>query len=433
MESPTARAATTGAPCRYLVCLQGMAQARPNSPSSAIWNPIADLRADLSFVTGLEIPSDANPGPGGRPFGPFHPTIINPLTSGVRGLPKGASPQGVTSDQIVAAQFAGLTTFDSLAYRVQAQGYTGAHGAMSYRGTPGSRATPVTPIGSPRLAWEQLFSSFTPSGPSTPTTPTTPTGPTMAQRLLEEERSVLDLVSERANSLLGVVGVADRLRLEQHFDEIRALEQRLADLASTPGTGMGGGGGPAPTAGCAAVPDPGPDPASTAYAWSGETQRGQFFVELIAMAFACDLTRSISWMISDWQSHMSAREVVGADIDFHECTHTSDPNQQRWLEGVTQWHVDLYGQLLRRLKAIPEGSGTLLDSTVAVMLFEGEGSHAYNSNTSLVAGMPSVLRMGETINAGGAHPCQMLSSAMHAVGVEEDLGEVPGQIGGMFR
>ncbi len=73
-----------GYPHRYVVALQGMAQSRSNAPSSPGFAPLADLGGDVSFVSGLAIGADRNPGPGQRPPGPFHPCIINPLVTGVR-------------------------------------------------------------------------------------------------------------------------------------------------------------------------------------------------------------------------------------------------------------------------------------------------------------------------------------------------------------
>lgn len=421
---PSRAAAQVGAQ-RFLVALQGVAQTRRNAPTDPGFAALAPLRSDVMFVTNTTIASSPTPGPGGMPSGPFHPKIISPLLTGWRSTSDNHGPQGSTADQIVATAFAGMTAFDSLAYRVQAQVYVGGTGAMSARGTGGGPARTITPIASPRLAWEQLFSGFTPGSTPPPTG-----GPSPMQRMLDDDRSVLDLVRERASRLLGIVGSADRIRLEQHFEEIRALEGRLAAVPMPPPPGMT----PMPGGStCMGVVDPGADPPSAGYAWSDETRRGELFVELVAQAFACDLTRSVSLMLSVLQSQMSSREMTGNDIDIHEVTHTNDTRQATWLENVTDWHVRLFARLVERLKSLPEGSGTVLDNTVCVLLFEGVGAHSHTNVTSVVAGRPSVLRMGSNVSAGGAHPCQLLSTAMHSIGVDHDMGEVPGMIPAALR
>jgi hypothetical protein len=46
-----------------------------------------------------------------------------------------------------------------------------------------------------------------------------------------------------------------------------------------------------------------------------------------------------------------------------------------------------------------------------------------------IAGMPSVLRMGEHIVApSGAHPCNLFQTAMYAAGIDQPFGELPGRI-----
>jgi len=416
--------ASGGTPCRFLVAAQGIAQARPNGPTSANFAALADLRAEVTFVTGMSIEADRTPQPGGRPPGPFHPTIINPLVSGVRSTDTRKGLRDTTADQIVADAWAGTTRFHSLAYRTQKEAYIGGEGAMSVT-TGGAK---VTPIASPRIAWQQLFGG----SPSAP--PTSPGTPSTTDQLLRQDRSVLDLVSRRARRLLGIASLQDRERLERHFEEIRALERRIqADLdagAMPPPTTPPPGGA---TMGCGAFPDPGADPTDGAYGWSGETARGEIIADLIAMAFACDLSRSVSWLLSYWQSKMSAQPIAGLDLDVHEVTHSDLRSAPAALAEITNWHVAQFARLVRRLRDTPEGGGTLLDRTVLVMLFEGEGAHAYSNNTSLIAGRPDVLRAGETIASGGAHPAQLLSTAMHSVGVPSDLGEVPGQIGALFR
>lgn len=420
--------ASGGAPCRFVVAAQGIAQARRNSPSSPNFASLSDLRDQVSFVTGMSIAASSSSAPGTRPPGPFHPTIINPLVSGVRSTTDRKGLRDTTADQIVADAWAGTTRFDSLAYRTQKEAYIGGEGAMSVT-TGGAK---ITPIASPQIAWQQLFGGASPS-PASPGAPS-PTGPSMTQRLLQEDRSVLDLVTRRARRLLGIASLQDRERLERHFEEIRALERRIQDqldAGAAPPPSMPPPGGA--TMGCGAFADPGADPASGAYGWSSETARGELFADLIAMAFACDLSRSASWLISYWQSKMSALEVAGMNLDMHEVTHSDHPDAPAALAVITDWHVAQFARLVRRLRDTPEGSGTLLDRTVLVMLFEAEGAHGYGNNTSLIAGRPSVLRMGQTIASGGAHPAQLLSTAMHSVGVLQDLGEVPGQIDALFH
>src|SRR5206468_4191855 len=136
-------------------------------------------------------------------------------------------------------------------------------------------------------------------------------------------------------------------RIEQHFDEIRALEQRL-------------GTAPPPTTGSCQVPaDPGAPPPiggdnsgntsdtmSTNTGYSGEDTRARVFADLIAMAFACDLTRAATLQITVFQSHMNVYTITNALglpilADLHECGHNGDANNKGQLPVSTclKWHV----------------------------------------------------------------------------------------------
>jgi hypothetical protein len=94
-----------------------------------------------------------------------------------------------------------------------------------------------------------------------------------------------------------------------------------------------------------------------------------------------------------------------------------------------------------KLHDTPEGAGTLLDSCAVLLLNEAGGgvsyengipwtAHSTDNMAMLVAGGAGGLRQGEHIvaPAGLAHPGNVIVTAMHAVGVEEDFGEVSGVI-----
>src|SRR5205085_1095215 len=107
--------------------------------------------------------------------------------------------------------------------RVQAAGFGFGEekGVCSARMT-GTQVRGLSPIFSPQLLYATLFSGFTPpTGGGVPTTP-----PPLALNL-RKQKSVLDLVLGDAHRLTSRLSGQDRARLEQHFDEIRALENRL--------------------------------------------------------------------------------------------------------------------------------------------------------------------------------------------------------------
>jgi hypothetical protein len=95
--------------------------------------------------------------------------------------------------------------------------------------------------------------------------------------------------------------------------------------------------------------------------------------------------------------------------------------------------------LLGKLRDTPEGGGKLLDSCAIVFLHEGghgldtatgkaNSTHSTENMACLIAGRAGGLKPGQHVAAPGKHPANVLITAMNAVGVPGNLGEVAGGI-----
>ena len=391
-------------------------------------SPFTDLVSELTVVSGLRIPGegpDGLPSAGGRHShdDSFH-HHFNPLLSGNRqiGDARDSSVNGPTVDEVAADAFFGRTLFRKLTYRAQPQFYyfdaVPEYTYLSYQQI-GDRVWPVPAQISPRLAWLELTGGIVPSDPSL-----------AAQRVrdLERRRSVLDLVDRRSAALAATLGADDRARLERHYDEVRALELRLA----TPPHADDGA--------CSIPQDPGSDPAIGSTGYSGEDARARAFNDLIRFAFACDLTRSASLMYTYWKSYMSTLAIAGFDWTIHDVLHSGSRSE---LVPIVRWHADIWADLIRKLRDTPEGDGTLLDRMSCVFLSEGgyaphplsgiTTSHSCDSMVVLTAGRAGGLQAGRHIVApeGFNHPVNVALTAIRAAGVDvashgEVVGEVPG-------
>jgi hypothetical protein len=413
--------------------------------------PLAALREDFSVISGLRIPystssTAASDVPPGGAYRDFHGGGASPLLCGVRSQSSTFSAEGITSDQAVAELHAGQTAVPSLVLRAQPSFYLSGYSfsgrqRISYRG----KADPVEAQDSPHTAYMSLFSGFTPRP-----------GADQAALAwqLRARRSVLDLVTEKRQRLLANLGAADRERVGRHFDEIRALEQRLSQMPE------------ASSDVCMQPSDPGADPSvggdnagatssdiATNTGYSGEHERARFMLDLVHMAFVCDLTRVATLQITAFQSHMNTYAISQyfdspialsrpLQADLHEVGHNGDADFRGQLPVslCLQWHIAHYAYLLDKLKATPEGAGNLLDNSAIVFMPEaGHGrhlntpsdtaprTHSVDEMVLLVAGRAGGLQPGRHIATGGAHPAQCLLGCMQAVGYQEDqLGEVGG-------
>jgi hypothetical protein len=400
-----------------------------------------NIKDHVTIVSGLRIPRDEGFGTpaAGWSLG-FHPFALGPLITGMRVKPGDALPSanGPTADQVVADALVGQTLIHSLQYQVQASWYLEgsspvSRDLISFKLDGMGNVVPNPGQVSPKLAFDSLFQGFVPPDPAE-----------AAAKAYElaKRKSILDLVRGDYELLIPKLGKADNQRVQRHLDELRDLELELEGIP------------PMQTEQCKLLPDPGPDPdiggpnvnlggdgfdVNTGY--SDEAKRARIFHDLIRMAYVCDMTRSITLLYTMAQSHMNIHPIAGFPYDQHELGHAGGYGTEQ-MSQVIAWHVDLYAQLVASLRDTPEGAGTVLDNCALVLLHEGghglgEGnvdnlSHSTENMACMIAGGAGGLRRGEHVVAAGLHPANVLITAMHAVGVEQDLGEVSGTVPGLL-
>ncbi len=284
--------------------------------------PLAEVRRDVTLLSGFEVKTG------------------NPIAhvSGPAGLLTGTGLQisgndhtfaGPSLDQIIAAAIGGDTRFRSLEVGVE-PGVSG----LSHNG-PGSVNPPET---DPVALFERLFGAgFRAQGEE----------PIIDPRLALR-RSVLDSVMDDATRLRTRLGAVDHARLDQHFEAVRDLELRIARLQEDP-PALAACGRPAAV-----------EPISDIDGRPQMGERARIISDLVTMAFACDLTRVLSY----WYSNpLSDVLYPAATAGHHQLTH-DEPGDQPQVHEIVVSIVQGYAQLVSALRAIPEGDGTLLDNTI---------------------------------------------------------------------
>ncbi|MEZ4225069.1 MAG: DUF1552 domain-containing protein [Polyangiaceae bacterium] len=459
-----ATAASPSAPQRYMIAFGGTSigmESRdfvvPTSEGPLAGNltrglgPLGDHGVDdvTSIVSGMKIPwgSGANIPSAGRAVR-WHSMSVNPMLTGMKSPDDDDEKlQGPTSDWSLSELLAGPTaaTRPVLSYRVQAAYYRGSNGTGGNRGLMSARMNGgnlerITPQFSPQVAYQDLFSGFIPPDPAEAE---------KAKRLLNRRKSVIDLVSADAERLTKRLGAADRIRMQQHFDELRGLEKRLEAVPLPDGSA------------CKVLPDPGSDPAvggavengdTGGYAgngaWSDEELRAQVMVDLIHMAFVCDLSRVASLMFTFSQCFLNMNPVFGYPSDLHELGHYSvgggDKGANAVADGVA-WHVKHFARLAQKLRDSQDVDGrSILDNTAMILCFEGgwgydpeqdrQGTTHSSENMIMIAtGKGGGLNAsgGKHIRAQNEHPAKVLTTVMQALGGPSTLGQVSGTIPGL--
>jgi hypothetical protein len=299
---------------------------------------------------------------------------------------------GISVDQEVAKNVGLSTLFTSLELGVRALD-NDVQGRIAYAG-PGK---PLPPMNDPREVYDRVFGSIGPSS-----------GP--ADELLIQRRSVLDTVKSQFASLNTRLSAEDRLVSEAHLELVRDVERRLAQ--------GGAAKGPSASSACQAPIRP------QELDRSSETDMPEvanLSLDLLAMAFACDLTRVASLMISTALNRIRY-PFVDSMGEGHNLSHSgpSDTNARDERVRRQVWEAGRLAYFLTRLAQYPDVDGTsVLDNTL--VLWGNEVSlgytHAHENIPFLMVGGSWHFRTGRHITYPGASHGDLLVSVLNAMGV----------------
>ncbi|MCA3011581.1 MAG: DUF1552 domain-containing protein [Myxococcaceae bacterium] len=246
----------------------------------------------------------------------------------------------------------------------------------SHRGPQGTQS-PIPPETDPFAAYTRIFASVDPAAREA------------ALRRLAMRQSALDAVKAELAELGPRLSVDDRRRLELHAESVRELERSLSGMAAQV---------PQCTTFTTGAPR---DPYDAANWW----EIGRLFAKISAMAFACDLTRSINF---NWSGNTSDRiyRELGHTEGHHTISHDSSATAFGRIRQIMRaLHQRTVDGLYAELKAIPEGQGqSVYDNTLIVHWSElAQGDTHGNSNNLVMfgGGAKRLFRTGRFVNLAG--------------------------------
>lgn len=262
----------------------------------------------------------------------------------------------------------------------------------------------------------------------------TTTGPDAATlRRLARRQSVLDNVTQDLTTFQKRLGTEDRARAEAQLASIRAMEQRL-QAASKPNA-------------CA---KPG-SPAAVDYAsdtFVPETMRA--FIDLTVAAMACDQTRVALMHSYIREYHPPQYNCPWApasypNASFHGLSHDDPGDGFQTFVRAKAFHFQLAAELANKLKAIPEGGGTMLDNTLIFVPTEiGNGHENASLQWVTLGGKGLGVKTGQFLKFGSqrgigngiAHQ-RVLVSLLQAMGLSDQTygdenGSGSGPLPGFF-
>jgi hypothetical protein len=106
----------------------------------------------------------------------------------------------------------------------------------------------------------------------------------------------------------------------------------------------------------------------------------------MALAYQANVTRVVSFMMAK-EISMRTYNQIGVPDAFHPLSHhQNNPDKLDRLAKIQTYHTDQFAKFVKRLSAMPDGDGTMLDH--AVILF---GSNMSNSDLHNNDPLPSVI------------------------------------------
>jgi hypothetical protein len=350
-------------PRRSVFCFFGLglngrdftpADSGKNYTVTPILKPLEKLRDDFTVVSGLKLTNS-----GGHTGDRTFLTGTNTRSAGAK--------LRVSCDQELAAAVGSSVRFPSLVLGIRRG--TGFGGNQDQTCSWSPSGTPIPCENRPHVVFDQLFRPDTPD--------------TLARREAEFVRrtSVLDALREQAKKLGDTLGTDDRRKLDEYLTGIRDLERRMQsekDWLRRPKPSVES---------LQFGQEQSLDPDKTGLEYR-RYQRLMF--DVIALALQTDSTRVVSYMVRmDGQDGTGAWRDRGNPYNYHEMTHHGeDPDKLKWFTQADIWYMEEWAYFLNRLKATREGSGTLLDHTLAVYGSSGGSINAHHNHDlpTMIAG-----------------------------------------------
>ena len=363
---------------------------------SSSHEPLKSYKDRLLILGGLElkVASDGPGGPHQRGIGGLFTNMELGEGAFVDGCGRTAGwANGISIDQKIAAAIGAGSPVASLQLGVRAT-ENDVQGRISYA----AAGMPLPPLATPLDAYKRIFENFLPPSP-------TP-DQDAAKTLMAQRKSVLDAVASEFAALDSRLSAQDRQTLDAHLTLVRDVERRLS-------LGIGDCTKPAEP--------PVLDPVSE----TDMPKIAELELDLLALAFACDLTRVASFEISTALNRIRYPWVESLG-EGHSLSHSgaNDADAKAQLLKRQNWHSSLIARLFDRLAVVVEGEGSVLDNT---LLFWGNEvsmgtTHTHDNMPFLVAGGGWAFRTGRyvkyTDTAKNSH-ADLLVSLLNAMGVPD--------------
>jgi hypothetical protein len=318
-----------------------------------------------------------------------------------------SASMSTTLDQVVAQHIGQNTTLPSLELAAETtQQAAACSGSACFYNTTLSFRDPHSPLPmehNPRKVFAQLFGE----------------GDTPEERtaISSQTRSLLDRVRDRTRALQRDLGAGDRTVLDSYLETLREIERRVQLASSRDLSGID-------------VPEA---PIGELNAFGAQVD---LMFDLMALAYQADLTRVASYIMVAEGTNRTYNHIGVSDA-FHPVSHhANDLDRLNKLVKIQTWHMERFAAFVKKIAAIPDGDGTLLDHAMFLYGSNMSNSDRHNGHplpTILVGGGNGSLRGGQHIELREPTPLANLHlTILEKVNARRDsFGDSTGTIAGV--
>lgn len=345
-----------------------------------VLSPLARHGGNFSVITGLQ-----NSGSG-------HVQLTSAFLSGI---PVVRGKAGISLDQLAASTIGKDTRLASLVLGTEPprQGSTsGEPISLSNTVSWNTESSRIQPQIDPQMVFDRLFRV---------------SNDPLAQRKNALRQSVVDLVAQDAKELRKKASGRDQEKLDQYLTAVREMELRLQRLATAPPT------------------DTHAPPLVPSFVLSREHRQEHLrsILEIAALALWTDSTRVVTVMTAHGFSRLDYGFIEGVTGDHHGISHHKDlPDTIEQYNRISHWFMEQFAWFLDRLKALPDGTGTLLDSTLLLYgsgMKDGNGHSPADLPVVVAGGRNGPLKMGQVIRTTAGTPlANLLLTLAQGLGME---------------
>jgi len=312
-----------------------------------------------------------------------------------------------TLDQVVAKTIGQNTTLPSLevASETTQQAAACSGSACFYNTTLSFRDahSPLPMEFNPRKVFAQLFGE----------------GDTPEERaaIANQTKSLLDRINDRTRALKQDLGAGDRIVLDSYLETLREIERRVQIASSRDLSNI-------------TVPQA---PIGELNQFGDQVD---LMFDLIALAYQADLSRVASYIMVAEGTNRTYNHI-GVSDSFHPVSHhANDLGRIEKLIKIQTWHLERFAAFVKKLAAVKDGDGTLLDHSMFLYGSNMSNSDKHNGHplpTILVGGGNGKLKGGQHIDLREPTPLANVHlTILDKINAKQDhFGDSTGLIGGL--